>query len=41
MNVIRDIIMVIIIALLFVLIPLLFIVVFDIGAHLRELFGRR
>lgn len=41
MTVVRDIIMVIIILLVVVIIPILFVIVFDIGAHLNELFGGR
>lgn len=41
MNVIEDIIKVLIIPLVLIGIPILFMLVFDIAAHLGELFGQK
>ena len=41
MNVVMDLIKIVLIPLVLLVIPILFILIFDIGAHLRELFGRR
>ena len=41
MNVLEQIIKLIIIPLVLVGVPILFILVFDIAAHLNELFGRK
>jgi hypothetical protein len=41
MGIIHDLLQLIIPAVVLALIPILFILIFDIGAHLRELFGRR
>ena len=41
MNVVMDLIKIVLIPLVLVVIPILFILIFDIGTHLRELFGRR
>ena len=40
MAVVKDIIEIVLILLVLVVIPILFMLIFDIGAHLRELFGR-
>lgn len=41
MDIVRDLIKILIIPIVLIVIPILFILVFDIGAHLGELFGRR
>ncbi len=41
MDIVEELIKLLLIPVVLIVIPILFILVFDIGAHLRELFGER